>query len=129
MTTPPTILVVDDEPAIRALVSDVLTSEGYRVRQAGDGEAALRLIEQERPAAIVANVAMPRLDGVRLTAILRERGLVIPTILMSAAGEPPGHAAFLFVSKPFELDHLLAVVERAIATPGADQAARSAADD
>jgi FixJ family two-component response regulator len=75
-------------------------------------------------------VAMPRLDGVRLTAILRERGLVIPTILMSAAGEPPGHAAFLFVSKPFELDHLLAVVERAIAAPGTDHAAaRIAADD
>lgn len=75
-----------DEPQIREIVSTVLEGEGCRVLLAGGGEEALALVEHEQPMAIVANVGMPRLDGVRLTAVLRELRLQTLRPRSSAGG-------------------------------------------
>ncbi|CAA9581878.1 MAG: hypothetical protein AVDCRST_MAG19-4107 [uncultured Thermomicrobiales bacterium] len=111
-----TILVVDDEPAIRDLIEDVLRDEGHAVRGASDGLAALAEVERDPPDLIVCDLMMPRLDGRSLVARLREAGAGVPVLIVSAA---PRAAAGLAVSgvlaKPFDLGDLVTAVERALA--------------
>ena len=107
---PRSILVVDDEPAIAALVADVLADEGYDVRRAPDGLAALAEVERVPPDLILSDVMMPKLDGAALARCLRERGYCLPVVLMSAVPAKRHDHGAVVVSKPFELDHLLAVL-------------------
>ena len=113
------ILVVDDEPSIREILSDVLTDAGYTVETAPDGRTALQLILRTPPDLVLTDVMMPRLDGWELLARVRERLPVLPVIVMSAvdprdAKQHPGmtadHTAFL--RKPFDLETVLAIVAR-----------------
>lgn len=60
-----TILVVDDDPSIRRLLGAVLGGEGFRVREAQDGQAALAIVAQEVPDLILLDLAMPVMDGQR----------------------------------------------------------------
>jgi DNA-binding response OmpR family regulator len=103
------VLVVDDEHYIVDLLADLLEEEGYRVDRAYDGIDALEAIERRAPDVVVADVMMPRLDGLSFVSRLRERGDPIPVVLMSAAVTPrnPGVA---FVAKPFDIDHMLSVI-------------------
>jgi len=117
----PSILVVDDDPAIRALLCDVLEAEGYAVRSAGDGFAALRQVQGDRPDCVVLDVMMPGLDGHAVLQRLRasEGGLDLPVVMLTAAADD-SHAwqawtegVDYFLPKPFEplellrfLDHL-----------------------
>jgi CheY-like chemotaxis protein len=113
--TPPTVLVVDDEPAIREVVACMLEDEGYAVKQATDGLEALREIEAEEIDLVLSDVKMPRLDGAALVQGLRRRKLAVPVVLMSAVstgGELPGVP---FLPKPFEPERLLSTVAAAIA--------------
>lgn len=103
------ILVVDDERFIVSLLTEILEEEGYLVRVASDGEAALRLIESVRPDLVVADIMMPRLDGLTLASMLRSSSHPIPVILMSAAVTPRSHGVS-FIPKPFDIDVLLGVV-------------------
>lgn len=109
------ILVVDDDPSIRAMLCDVLTHEGYRVAEARDGMEALAAVEREVPAAILLDVLMPMLDGSSLAQALRESGVDVPIVVVTASDAPVwgrrvGAAAV--ISKPFDLDELLDVVHR-----------------
>ncbi len=102
------VLVVDDEPNIVALLVDLLEGEGYEVRRAPDGVAALAEVDRAVPDIVIADVMMPRLDGITLAARLRERS--IPTVLMSAAIPPPRDPCVVFISKPFDIDEILEVI-------------------
>ena len=106
----PTVLVVEDDPAVLDLLDNALTDEGYRVRRAEDGVAALESVQRERPDLVIADVYMPRLDGGQLVRRLRETG--IPAILLSGDQNWARTAGVVFVPKPFDLDHLLTVVAR-----------------
>lgn len=108
------ILVVDDEPVIRDVLTALFTGEGYAVLSAGDGLAALEVMETASPDLIIADVIMPRLDGWGLLSRLRDQHAETPVILLSATfrGNPPN--GVVFVAKPFDIDHLLAVVERVL---------------
>src|SRR5437763_9078247 len=111
-----TILVVDDSPAVRALLTDVLTAAGYRVKAAPDGAAALRLVAQARPDFIITDVQMPRLDGLGLVSTLRTIGLdQIPTLVMSGEPCPEGVSAGSFLHKPLDLNMLLRIVQDGLA--------------
>ena len=110
-----TILVVDDEPPVRALLAAVFEDEGYEVRCAADGLAALAEAERARPDLIVADVMMPRLGGLGLLERLREGGDPTPVVFVSAARRVPERPGVAFVPKPFHLDRLLAVVADALA--------------
>ena len=109
----PRVLVVDDDPAIRELVASLLADEGWEVRTAADGLAALAAADAWCPDLIVSDVAMPRLDGPGLLARLRQRGDQTPFVLVSAGASVPERPSVWFVAKPFDLDHLLAAVARA----------------
>ena len=70
----PRILVVDDDPSLRSLLTDAFVDVGYRVQAATDGLEALSVAERDQPDLVVADVAMPNLDGASLAVRLRARG-------------------------------------------------------
>jgi two-component system response regulator MprA len=108
------ILVVDDNRDFAELLGEVLDEEGYQVRVAFDGAAALAEIEHEHPDLVVSDVVMPRLDGPALARRLRRRGSHIPVVLLSAEYDDVDMPGVRFLRKPFELDDLLRLVARVI---------------
>ncbi len=113
-----TILIVDDDRHIVEMVAELLSSEGYAVRQAYDGLTALQEAELAAPDLVLSDVAMPRLNGVALAQRLRERG--IPVVLLSAAVADPRLPDVPFVPKPFDIDQILAVVRHLVDGHGPD---------
>jgi CheY-like chemotaxis protein len=115
------VLVVDDEPDIRATVSAMLEIEGYRVREAANGADALAAIENEPPDLILLDMRMPVLDGWGFAAELRRRGHAVPIVVMTAARDAARWAADVaataFVAKPFGYDDLMRAVEQGTTAP------------
>jgi len=106
---PPTVLIVDDEPAIVDLLSQLLEDEGYRVASAGDGLAAYEKVGEVRPDLVIADVMMPRMDGFALVDRLADGEHPVPVILMSAAVESRRRDV-PFIAKPFDLGELLELI-------------------
>jgi len=110
------ILVVDDDPSIRATVTEILELELYDVRSAPNGAAALRAVTEDPPALVLLDMRMPVMDGWTFARTLRDRGDSTPIVVMTAAKDARVWAkeiqADAYLSKPFELDDLLGVVER-----------------
>src|SRR5689334_21027044 len=79
------ILVIDDDFSIREILSDVLSDEGYAVSSASNGAEGLIALEHSLPALVLLDMRMPVLDGWEFARTLRERGLSIPIIVMTAA--------------------------------------------
>lgn len=108
------ILVVDDDEAILDIVADVLRFEGYPVETAIDGVVALEVVERERPALVLLDMRMPRLDGWGFARTLRERGIELPILVMTAARDAAGWAQEIgaqgYLAKPFDIDELLDAV-------------------
>ena len=111
------VLVVDDDPNIRAVLADLLQDEGHTVVEAENGAEALALAAQRRPKLIFLDMRMPVLDGWGFVREYRSRpGPHAPIVVMTAAqnarrwcDEVGGDDC---LPKPFEFDHLIAVVER-----------------
>lgn len=115
------ILVVDDEPAVRRFASRVLQEAGYRVEEAADGADALALIRGRSvdPDAVLSDIVMPRLNGVQLLQSLSIERPRLPVILMSGYGTDQltgrgiaGPCGVL--AKPFEPELLVSEVRRCI---------------
>jgi len=107
-----TVLVVDDDPNIAHLLAALLEEEGFEVGCAYDGQQALAEVERRRPGLVVADVMMPKLDGITLTQQLRNRGHHTPVILISAVYADVDLPGVRFVPKPFDIDYVVAVVNR-----------------
>ena len=110
-----TILIVDDEEFIVDLLATLLGDEQYRVIRAYDGEQALQAVEREHPDLVITDVMMPKLTGTELVQRLRAGELahsVIPIILMSAVHKPPALPDTHYLAKPFDIDRVLALVEK-----------------
>jgi CheY-like chemotaxis protein len=112
------ILVVDDDPGVRTVVTDALRMEGYQVEAVANGRQALAAMGRERPAALVLDLAMPRMDGPALVRTLREQtqwGRVPLVVLSGTPGVGVASArlgARASLRKPFALPELVAAVER-----------------
>jgi PAS domain S-box-containing protein len=109
------ILVADDERAIRELIGDGLTSQGYRVLVAADGAGAFELFKQHQSAVrlFLTDAAMPVMDGARAIAEVRRLQPGLPVILTGAGpADAQSHesASLIRLPKPFSLDELLTVV-------------------
>jgi DNA-binding response OmpR family regulator len=116
---PPTVLVVDDEDAIRDFLRSALEAEGYVVLAAGDGIDALTLCERYQVDAILLDLMMPRLNGLDFLARLRQRrGLDGVSIFLMSALLTPDDAIFEGVAggfvKPFDLDELIDTLHDAV---------------
>jgi two-component system, OmpR family, response regulator VicR len=115
------ILVVDDNHDMAEVLEELLDEEGYRVRCAFNGEAALREIAHELPDLVLADVMLPQVDGVSLAKQLQTRGRAIPVVLMSAVYAYVDVPGLPFLPKPFNLDALLRVIRREIEEHGTSE--------
>ncbi len=108
-----TVLVVDDDPNIRSVVSRGLRFEGYNVHLAADGPEALRMARTLPPDVVVLDVMLPDMDGLEVCRRLR-RGLTAPILMLTARDAVPDRVAGLdsgaddYLVKPFDFDELLA---------------------
>ncbi|WP_138380044.1 sigma-54-dependent transcriptional regulator [Luteithermobacter gelatinilyticus] len=115
------ILIVDDEADIRELIAGILEDEGYETRVAGDSDTALAEIEARRPSLLILDIWLQgsRLDGLELLEVVKQRHKDMPVIIISGHGNIETavsaikRGAYDFISKPFETDKLLILVERA----------------
>ena len=121
---PLTVLVVDDHPEVSTVVMLCLSNAGYQVCQAEDGEIGLQLALKERPAIILLDEFMPRMNGQALLAKLKENPATahIPVLVIAGSGiadelEWERRRAFALLAKPFEFHELLEVVRKALALP------------
>ena len=120
----PLVLVVDDEPANRALLEKLLKHHGYEVTQADDGVAALEAVEARAPDLVCLDVMMPRLDGLGVCRALREepRHAGLPILLLTALNRPEDRVRGLeagandFLSKPFDEAEMAARVASLLRT-------------
>ena len=117
----PHVLIVDDEPELRQLLTDVLESEGCRVARAANGAEALDRIADDRPDLIVLDLMMPVLDGwTFINSYTRIAGTEIPIISLSAvlsdsATERLEHLGVrCCLAKPFDLNELLDCAQRLV---------------
>jgi DNA-binding NtrC family response regulator len=114
------VLVVDDEPAARSALTELLRDEGYEAHSAADGYKALGRVDQWLPDVVITDVKMPALGGIELMAKLRERQPEISVVIMTAFGSVEGAVEAMqlgaddYLSKPIELQHLLLLLERVV---------------
>ncbi len=112
----PPILVVDDDPDILDTVSQILDLEGYRIERATNGAEALQVVDQTRPALVLLDMRMPVLDGWGFARELKERGIQLPIVVMTAARDARVWAREIgadgCLAKPFELFDLLSTVHQ-----------------
>ena len=116
------VLVVDDDPTSRRLMSHILSREGYDVATAGDGQEALDLMEDDPSELLITDRLMPNMDGVELLKAVRHSPTYghIPVIVVTANSDardqPEAEAAgaTAFLTKPVGSAELLATVQRAL---------------
>jgi len=119
------VLVVDDEPQITRVLRTVLSSQGYQVRTAAEGEAAMSNFNEWRPELVITDLYMPHMDGVELCRRIRAVSNV-PIIVLSVKGEERSKVEALdsgaddYVTKPFGIDELLARVRAALRRSGGE---------
>lgn len=114
----PIILIADDEPHIRHIVSDKLRASGYTVIEARDGEEALELAIAEPPDLLITDLQMPVLSGLELCQLLKSRPktAMIPALMLTARGHVLSPADLVntnikeLVSKPFGARQLIETV-------------------
>ena len=115
----PTLLIVDDDAAIRGMLYDLLR-EQYECNTASSAEEAFQFLEVEHYDAIITDIAMPGLTGVELLKRVQLRDESTPVILISGKGNEQDPkslialGAFAYLSKPFDLAEIEQVVERAV---------------
>lgn len=81
------ILLADDEIRIHTVVERICEDDGYEIINAYDGQEALEVFEQEKPDLVILDVMMPRLDGFKVCKKLREQGVRVPVLFLSAKGD------------------------------------------
>jgi DNA-binding response OmpR family regulator len=112
--TRPSVLVVDDDEGVRGALTEGLALEGFRVRQARNGEVALDEIDDSVPDIVVLDVNMPGISGVEVVRRLRSAGRTLPVCILSARDEIDDRVAGLaagaddYVVKPFSIGELAA---------------------
>ena len=137
MTEPRRILVVDDEPQITRVLRTSLSSQGYDIRIANDGETALEILKDWAADLVITDLSMPNMDGLELCRRLRAKSQV-PIVVLSVKGEERTKVRALdagaddYVTKPFGMNELLARVRanlRRVATPESPAAGSIEAGD
>lgn len=108
------ILLVEDETAMRIALQDALEAEGYRVILALDGRSGLDRAVKEKPALVLLDVMLPKLNGFQLCAELRRHAITIPVLMLTAKGRVADRVEGLdagaddYLVKPFSTEELLA---------------------
>jgi len=118
MDEQPTILVIDDDPAMQTVLEIVLREAGYRVEVAGNGQEGMRKLVSLRPNLVICDIMMPQMDGVeafqRMKDQLQEEG--IPIFIITALNRRPWFADLeaegaVIIQKPFEIKQMLNLIQ------------------
>ena len=114
------ILIIDDEKAIRKTLSEILSFEGYKIDEAGDGEEGFKKFTDKQYDVVLCDIKMPRIDGIEFLERARANNPDIPIIMISGHGnietavEAVKKGAFDYISKPPDLNRLLITLRNAI---------------
>lgn len=114
------VMVVDDEPGVREVVRRFIEAEGHEVCEAGDAEAALRVMEQQRADMTFCDIQMPGHDGIWLTRQLRQRYPDLPVVLATSVTTVPPSVSMqcgvlAYLIKPLERSAVVAALGTALA--------------
>jgi two-component system response regulator AtoC len=119
-TSGATILIAEDDRAIRFSLACSLKADGYKVLEAGDGDEALTRIERDRPDAVLLDLKIPGRDGLAVLAALGRALAELPVIVITAYGgsaaaiEAMRRGAYDYITKPFDLDEVQLTLKRAL---------------
>ena len=119
-----TVLVVDDDRETVELLKELLSEEGYEVRLAFDGQMALEAVDRVPTDLVVADIAMPRLDGLELARRLLARHQPMPVVLLSAALDGIDLPNVIFIAKPFDVADVVRAVAATLADPSGARRSR-----
>jgi two-component system nitrogen regulation response regulator NtrX len=114
------ILIIDDEKAIRKTLSEILSYEGYKIDEAGDGEEGLKKVKEKEYDVILCDIKMPKIDGIEFLEKAKEVVPDIPIIMISGHGtietavEAVKKGAYDYISKPPDLNRLLITIRNAM---------------
>ncbi len=114
------ILVVDDEDALRTVLSSELEGEGYEVDQAADGDQAIAIVQKKPFHLVLLDIKMPKVDGFEVLKFMKEKYPHVKVIMLTGfadlknAIESKKLGAEDFVSKPYDLVDLLTTIERVL---------------
>jgi two-component system nitrogen regulation response regulator NtrX len=114
------ILIIDDEKAIRKTLSEILSYEGYKIEEAGDGEEGLKRFREKTYDVVLCDIKMPKLDGIEFLDKAREANPDVPVIMISGHGtietavEAVKKGAYDYISKPPDLNRLLITIRNAM---------------
>lgn len=115
------LLYVDDEESLRILVKNQLTSEGYEVDTADDGDIAVETLQKKQYDVVLLDIRMPRMNGIEVLKHIKQYK-IRPRIIMltavddlSIAIEAVKNGANDYITKPYDLDNLIACIHRVLA--------------
>ena len=114
------ILIVDDERSIRKTLNEILSYEGFKIDEAGDGEEGLKLFSDKTYDVVLCDIKMPKIDGLEFLVKANEVNSDVPVIMISGHGtietavDAVKKGAFDYVSKPPDLNRLLITIRNAI---------------
>ena len=115
-----TILIIDDEKAIRKTLGEILSYEGYKIDDAENGEEGLKKLKEKSYDVILCDIKMPKVDGIEFLERSREINIDVPIIMISGHGtietavEAVKKGAFDYVAKPPDLNRLLITIRNAL---------------
>ena len=128
-----TVLVVDDDDAVRALLAGVLTAEGHRVSEAADGREAIKLLEQGRYDLVITDIVMPNVNGIEVLLAVRDIYPQCPVVMITGYPSVDTQVRLAnlgvadYITNPFDVDVVRLTVARLLRTrrrTGAEQSAR-----
>ncbi|MBO9571160.1 MAG: sigma-54-dependent Fis family transcriptional regulator [Chitinophagaceae bacterium] len=114
------ILIIDDEKAIRKTLAEILSYEGYKIEEAGDGDEGLRKFREKIYDVVLCDIKMPRIDGIEFLDKVREINPDVPVIMISGHGtietavEAVKKGAYDYIAKPPDLNRLLITIRNAM---------------
>lgn len=117
-----TILVVEDKESMAQMLKDTLESEGYEVVSAKNGTEGVKYLRESGIDLVLTDLKLPEKDGMEILRTSKEENHLIPVIVMTAFGsvetavQAMKEGAFDFITKPFDIDHLLMLIKRALET-------------
>ncbi|MEZ5008270.1 MAG: sigma-54 dependent transcriptional regulator [Chitinophagales bacterium] len=115
-----TILIVDDEKAIRRTLKEILEYEKYKIEEASDGEEGLAMIKSNTYDVVILDIKMPKMDGMEVMEAVNKAGIDVPIIMLSGHGnidtavEAVKKGAYDYISKPPDLNRLLITIRNAM---------------
>lgn len=116
----PSVLLVDNEPLVRAVLAEVLRQSGFEVRTASSGTEAVEMVRHTPPSLVLMDVQMPGLSGWETLALLHEVAPTLPVLMMSGADlhdDALTRGAAGFISKPYRPVDVVRDVRKALSPP------------